>query len=85
MTTIDTLHLDIHRRAGGSIDFDFYRARAMAVRSQMKREARLLRYAAIGVIAGAIAFVAVLVVAAAQAYAPHGEMVFIQTGEPRFE
>ena len=85
MTTIDSLHFDIHRRSGGAIDFDFYRDRAVTLRRQVKREARLARYAAIGLVAFVVAFVAVLTIAARCAYAPHGETVFIQTGEPRFE
>jgi 23S rRNA C2498 (ribose-2'-O)-methylase RlmM len=85
MTTIDLLHSDIHRRSGDAIDFAFCRDRAITLRSQLKREARLTRYAAIGVVTLIVAFVAALTIAAGYAYAPHGETVVIQTGEPRFE
>lgn len=85
MTTHRALHPVIFRHASGTIDFDLYRTRATAVRGQVKREVRLVRWTAIGLVAITVTFVAVLIAAASQAYAPHGETFLIQTGTPRFE
>jgi hypothetical protein len=85
MTTLPSFHQDIRRHPSGSIDFDYYRSRVTALRGQAKREARLVRYAVIGLVAITIAFVGVLVAAAAFTYAPNGATVLIQTSAPRFE
>ena len=55
------------------------------MRGQVKREVRLVRWTALGLVAITVTFVAVLIAAASQTYAPHGETVLIQTGAPRFE
>jgi hypothetical protein len=85
MTTHQALHPDIFRQSGGTVDFDFYRSRTTAMRRQAKREVRLVRWTAIGLVALTVTFVAVLIAAAAQAYAPHGETIAFQIGAPRFE
>ncbi len=52
----------IRRHGAGSIDFDFYRTRATAMRGQALREAATLRMAAAGaaVMAGALGFAVVI-------------------------
>lgn len=53
---------DIRRHPDGSIDFDFYRANATALRGQAMRDNRSLRMASAGnvVMAGAIGFALVV-------------------------
>jgi hypothetical protein len=53
---------DFRRHPGGSIDFDFYRSQAVALRRQAMREAATLRTASAGalVMAGAIGFAVVI-------------------------
>jgi len=64
MTTVETFQPHIRRHEAGSIDFDYYRTRATALRGQMKREDRLLRLAVASLIVITLTFVAVLVVVA---------------------
>jgi hypothetical protein len=58
MTEITATSEPIRRHERGSIDFDFYRTRATALRGQPQRERRSLRAVAAGtlVMAGAIGF-----------------------------
>jgi hypothetical protein len=53
---------DIRRDPGGSIDFDFYRVRATALRSQAMRDGRTIRAACAGVltIVGALTVIALI-------------------------
>ena len=53
---------DVRRHPDGSIDFDFYRASATALRGQAMRDNRALRAASAGavVMAGAIGFALVV-------------------------
>ena len=55
---------EIRRHRDGSIDFDFYRARAVALRSQAMREAFELKSTLKFVLVTAVAITAVTVVAA---------------------
>jgi hypothetical protein len=75
----------VRRLPNGPIDFDHYRTHAVLLRGQAKRDARLLRWACSVVVAVTVAFLVLLFLTAARTYAPHGETVFIKTGEPRFE
>jgi hypothetical protein len=53
---------EIHRHPDGSIDFDFYRIQATALRGQAMRDAATLRLASAGavVMAGALGFALVI-------------------------
>ena len=59
--------LDVHRHSDGSIDFDFYRTSATALRRQAMHDNRTLRVASAGavVMAGAIGFALVVPLAPA--------------------
>ncbi len=85
MTTVQTFQPHIRRHEAGSIDFDYYRTQATALRGQMKRDVRLLRLAAAGLFVITLTFVGVLIVVAGHTYTPSGERVVIQAGAPRFE
>ena len=53
---------DVHRRSDGSIDIDFYRARATTLRRQALRDMATPRLAPLGarVMAGALGFAIVI-------------------------
>jgi hypothetical protein len=50
----------VRRHGDGSIDFDFYRTQATALRRQALRDSAVLRTACVGVMVGAIGFAVVL-------------------------
>ena len=62
MTDTTTENELVRRHGHDSIDFDFYRTRATALRGQARREGRSLRSATAGVLvmAGAIGFALVI-------------------------
>jgi hypothetical protein len=79
------LRVEVRRRPDASIDLDYYRTRATALRGQAMRDAYVLRWACCGLVAIAMTFVALLFVASALTYPPNGETALIQTGTPRFK
>jgi hypothetical protein len=69
----------IRRCRDGSIDFDFYRTRATALRGQAIRDSVVLRSACIGLSVIVVVFPLILAVAAASIRAPHGHFAAVQT------
>jgi hypothetical protein len=69
----------IRRHRDGSIDFDFYRTRATALRGQAIRDSVKLKFACIGLSMIVVVFPLILAVAAASIRAPHGHFAAAQT------
>jgi hypothetical protein len=79
MTQTQTSSQDVRRRADGSIDFDFYRVRATALRRQAMRDGFTLRSACAGVLTMLGALAVFLHVAAAPTGAPNGHAAVMQS------
>ena len=79
MTQTQVISQDIRRHPDSSIDFDFYRTRAIALRRQALRDASTLRSACAGVLTIVGALAVVFLVAAAPARAPNGSAAVAQT------
>ncbi len=69
---------DIRRHPGGSIAFDFYRARATALRGQAMRDAATLKAALAGTLTMTAMLVIVMLVAAAPARTPDSHAAITQ-------
>jgi hypothetical protein len=79
MTQTQVISQDIRRHPDSSIDFDFYRTRATALRRQALRDATTLRSACAGVLTIVGALAVVFLVAAAPMRAPNGHVAVVQT------
>jgi hypothetical protein len=79
MTQTQATGQDIRRYPDSSIDFDFYRTRATALRGQAMRDAATLRSACAGVLTMVGALVVVFLVAAAPMLAQNGHAAVAQT------
>jgi hypothetical protein len=77
-----TIHHDVRRHADGSIDFDFYRKDATALRRQTMREAAMLKVVRAGLVAMA-ATLGVVLIAASSTPAPRGLAAKVQPQAPQ--
>jgi hypothetical protein len=72
MTQAYAFSQDVRRHADGSIDFDFYRTRAISLRGEAMRDGLMLRYACAGALTMLGALAVFIHVAAAPMGAPNG-------------
>jgi hypothetical protein len=73
-----TQHTDIRRHPDGSIDLDFYRKGATALRRQAMHEAKTMRRAGVGLLAMAGMLCVATVLAATSAVAPNSPVAVAQ-------
>jgi hypothetical protein len=78
MTQTQAISRDIRRHHDGSIDFDFYRIRATALRGQAMRDAFTLRPARAAALTVVGALAIVFLVASAPRRAPNGHAAVAQ-------
>jgi hypothetical protein len=78
-----TIHHEVRRHADGSIDFDFYRKGATALRRQAMREAGMLKAVRAGLVAMAATLGVVVLIAASSTPAPRGVAATVQTAAPQ--
>ena len=80
--TNDIRH-DVRLHNDGSIDFDFYRRGAAALRRQALREAATLKTVRTALLAMAATFGVVMLLAASSTPAPRGLAATVQTAAPQ--
>ena len=78
-----TIHHAARRHADGSIDYDFYRKGAIALRRQAMREAGMLKAVRAGLVALAATLGAVVLIASSSTPAPRGLAATVQTAAPQ--
>jgi hypothetical protein len=83
MTNAHTVHRDLRRLPGGSVDLDHYRAAATALRRHAMRDARTLRAVCRGLLALAGVLVVAFLVASGPSPASRGPAAVAQSASPQ--